>query len=179
MATSASKAKPGAQPEAAAAQASGNRGKPFIILTIVLLLIAAGGGAAAWYYLARAGAGAGTHHAQEKSKPKSTAPPVFLPLETFTVNLQTEDTTQQQFLQLNMTLQAADDAQVDMIKLNMPQVRNRLLMLLSSKKAAEILSVEGKQKLAEEILKQVQQPFVPQGPQPEVSGVFFTSFVVQ
>lgn len=174
MATSAPKASK--QPEAADEQAPSKRGRLFIILTIVLLLIASCGGGAAWYFLA----GSNAHHGSAKSKPKPTAPPVFLALETFTVNLQGESAEQQQqFLQLNMTLQVADEAQVDMIKLNMPQVRNRLLILLSSKKAAEILSVEGKRKLAEEILKQLRQPFAPEGPHPEVSDVFFTSFVVQ
>ncbi|HEX7633647.1 MAG TPA: flagellar basal body-associated protein FliL [Noviherbaspirillum sp.] len=176
MATSAPKASK--QPEAAAEQAPGKRGKLFLILPIVLLLIAAAGGGAAWYFLAGSNA---SHGGPAKSKPKPTAPPVFLALETFTVNLQTEDPSdqQQQFLQLNMTLQVVDEAQAEMIKQNMPQVRNRLLILLSSKKAAEILSVEGKRKLAEDILKQVRQPFVPEGPHPEVSDVFFTSFVVQ
>lgn len=176
MATSAPKA--AKQPEAGAEQAPGKRNKLFLILTIVLLLIAAGGGGAAWYFFA----GSSTqHHGPADSKPKPAGPPVFLALETFTVNLQTDDPTQQQqqFLQINMTLQVADEAQAELIKQNMPQARNRLLILLSSKKAAEILTVEGKQKLAEEIVKQVRRPFVPQGPQPEVSDVFFTSFVVQ
>jgi flagellar FliL protein len=61
----------------------------------------------------------------------------------------------------------------------MPQVRNRLLLLLSSKKASEILSVEGKKTLSNEIVAQIKQPFVAQGPQQSVSDVFFTSFVVQ
>ena len=175
MATSAPKASK--QPEAAGEQAPSKRGRLFIILTIVLLLIASCGGGAAWYFLA----GSNASHGAAKSKAKPSGPPVFLPLETFTVNLQANDPAdqQQQFLQLNMTLQVVDDAQVEMIKQNMPQVRNRLLILLSSKKAAEILSVEGKRKLAEDILKQVRQPFVPEGPHPEVSDVFFTSFVVQ
>jgi flagellar protein FliL len=65
------------------------------------------------------------------------------------------------------------------IKTTMPHVRNRLLLLLSSKKAGEILSMEGKKKLSAEIVEQIRQPFTPQGPSPEVSNVFFTSFVVQ
>ena len=93
------------------------------------------------------------------------------------MNLQSED--MQQFLQVGLTLQVANEAQVELLKANMPQVRNRLLLLLSGKKASEILSVDGKKKLSAEIVEQIRQPFAPQGPQPEVSDVFFTSFVVQ
>ena len=43
-----------------------------------------------------------------------------------------------------MTLQVPDEEQANLLKLNMPQVRSRLLMLLSSKDTAEILTSEGK-----------------------------------
>jgi flagellar FliL protein len=52
-------------------------------------------------------------------------------------------------------------------------------MLLSSKDSTEILSGEGKEKLIKEILDQVSQPFTPKGEPQKVTGVFFTSFVVQ
>jgi flagellar FliL protein len=61
----------------------------------------------------------------------------------------------------------------------MPLVRSRLLLLLSSKKASELSTVEGKKKLADEIIAQVKQPFTPQGGSTAISGVFFTSFVIQ
>lgn len=171
MATS---AKPGAKP--APSQDTGtaptnSRKKLFIILGAVLLLAAGAGGA--WAYFS---AGA-DHGAAKAKKPQPALPPVFLALESFTVNLQAED--MQQFLQVGMTLQVASEAQSELIKANMPQVRNRLLLLLSSKKPAEILSVEGKKKLSADIVAQVRQPFTAGGPKPEVSDVFFTSFVVQ
>jgi len=181
MATSASKAapkpgaKPGPAPNASADSAEAATGKlsqrNLIIIAAAVLLLAIGGGA--WFFLGYAQHGEKGANEQVKHAP----PPVFLHLETFTVNLQSEET--QQFLQTNMTLQVSGNSQVDFIKENMPQVRNRILLLLSSKKAAEILSPDGKKKLAAEIVAQVRQPFTPQGPKPEVSDVFFTSFVVQ
>jgi flagellar protein FliL len=179
MATSAPKAasKPGLKPvpssDTATDAAMGNKNRLLIIIAAVLLLAAIGGGGA-WYYF-----GSKAEHSGPagKAKPKQGLPPVFLPLESFTVNLQAED--MQQFLQVAMTLQISDEAQADLIKLNMPQVRNRLLLLLSGKKAADILSVEGKKKLSAEIVTQIRQPFTPDGPGPEISNVFFTSFVVQ
>lgn len=177
MATSPKAAKPGAKPDAETdLPAAGNSRKKLIIIAGAALLLAGGGGGA-WYFLNSSGSQHAGGGAAKAPAPKPSAPPVFLALETFTVNLQSEEA--QQFLQVNITLQVADEAQVELIKTNMPQVRNRLLLLLSGKKAADILSVQGKKTLATEIMEQIKQPFTPQGPRPEVSDVFFTSFVVQ
>ena len=85
----------------------------------------------------------------------------------------------ERFLQTGLTLQLAGQEQVDLIKLYMPHVRSRLLLLLSSKKASEILTAEGKNKLAQEIINTLNQPFSPGGPSVQVMSVLFTSFVVQ
>jgi flagellar FliL protein len=172
MATSPPKAAPtAAQPNSAPAKS--NR-MLFIILGAVLLLLIAGG-AGAWFLLGSK-ANHGGEHASAKEAPGK--PPVFMALEPFTVNLQMEEGAQQ-FLQIGMTLQVADQAQTDLIKLYLPQVRGRLLMLLSSKRASEILTVDGKKQLAGEIVSQVKESFSGKGPKPELSDVFFTSFVVQ
>lgn len=177
MATSAPKAanKAGAKPDSEQPAASPSKKKKLIIIGAAALLLIAGAGGGAWFFLnARAPHAAGAP-AKEEHKPEKA--PVFLALDTFTVNLQADD--MQQFLQVNMTLKVADEETVERLKINMPQVRNRLLLLLSSKKPAEILTVEGKKKLAAEIVEQARQPFTPHGPKMEVSDVFFTSFVVQ
>ncbi|MEO8599821.1 MAG: flagellar basal body-associated protein FliL, partial [bacterium] len=106
-------------------------------------------------------------------------PPVFLNIESFTVNLQSESEYGDQYLQIAFTLQVADADQVEIIKLNMPQVRNRILMLLSSKKSSEIASTEGKKQLSNQIVALLNQPFYPQSKPQEVTSVFFTSFIIQ
>ncbi|MFJ7566496.1 flagellar basal body-associated protein FliL [Herminiimonas sp. NPDC097707] len=143
-----------------------------LIIVLALLIILAGGGAGAWYFLDQKATVQPAKAAHVEAKP-----PVFLPMEAFTVNLLAENG--EQFLQTSFTLQVLDQAQVDLIKLYMPHVRSRILLLLSSKKASEILTVEGKTKLAEEIINIFKQPFTPQGPTVKVSSVLFTSFVVQ
>ncbi len=143
-----------------------------LVIVLALLIILAGGGAGAWYFLVYKTAVQPAHAAHVAAKP-----PVFLPMEAFTVNLQAENG--EQFLQTSFTLQVVDQAQIDLIKLYMPHVRSRILLLLSSKKPSEILSVEGKTTLAEEIIHVFKQPFTPQGPTVQVNSVLFTSFVVQ
>ena len=160
-------------PKAAADEAGTgkSRKKLLIVLGAVLVLLGAGGGAAAWYVTRNGGA----HSEQEKED--AAKAPLFLALEPFTVNLQ--DETEEQYLQVGLTLKVDDEAQIDLLKLHMPEVRSRLLMLLSSKKGAEILTPEGKRKLSDEIIAQVKEPFRANSPPQAVSGVFFTSFVVQ
>lgn len=142
-------------------------------IIFALLIVLAGAGGTAWYFLGNQ-ASAETEKELAAAKPK---PPVFLPMEAFTVNLQSENG--EQFLQTGFTLQVKSQEEVDLIKLYMPHVRSRILLLLSSKKASDILTTEGKQKLAQEIIGAFKKPFTPNGPSVDVSSVLFTSFVVQ
>lgn len=159
--------------ESVEAPAPRKSAKKRIVLISLLLLVLGIGSGGAWYFLGSSSGDAATATKQEPPKP-----PVYLPMEQFTVNLQS-DNGNDQFLQVSFTLQLADQEQVDLIKTYMPLVRSRLLLLLSSKKASEISGVEGKKKLSDEIIAQVKQPFLPQGTPQAVTGVFFTSFVIQ
>ena len=182
MATSASKTAPKIVPKAVVPPADLKVEAPVvkkfnkkrIIIALAVLFVLGAGGGSAWYFL---GDQEGTPATTVESKPVAPKPPLFVILDQFTVNLQTETTDQ--FLQVAMTLQVTDQSQEDIIKQYMPQVRNRLLLLLSSKKASEILSIEGKKKLSEEIIAQVKLPFTPKAAPQGVTGVFFTSFVIQ
>jgi len=181
-----SKAPAKAEPPAAESEVPVKKSKKNLIIIIVIVLVLAIGGGGAWFFLVKnkeaAEDAAGNPDdpaaaAKKAAKQEPPKPPVYVVLDTFTVNLQSEDGDQ--FLQLAISLQVADQAQVDMIKLYMPQVRSRLLLLLSSKKASEISTPEGKKKLADEILVQTKQPFSKDATAPDVSNVFFTSFVIQ
>jgi flagellar FliL protein len=162
-----------AEPKAEAA-APANSKKLVLILGLVAVLAAAGGGGA-WFMLKDGG----EHEApakQKKSSPKA-GPPVYVTIEPFTVNLQPENG--EQYLQLAFTLQVSGLEEVEVIKNNMPKVRSRLLLLLSSKKASEINTPEGKQQLSAEIMEQVRAPFEERGAQQDVTEVLFTSFIIQ
>lgn len=157
------------QPAEAEQAAPPKSKKKLFIALGVLVLVLGGGGAGAWYFM---GMNDGTG---EQAKEEPPRPPVYLPLETFTVNLQGG----QQYLQVDLTLQLADPAQTETIKLHMPRVRSRLLSLLASKQADELVTPEDKQKLTREILAQVNQPFDSKGKPQQVLDVLYTSFVIQ
>jgi len=160
-------AKPAAAP--AEGEAPKSKKKLFIIIGLAVVLLGAGG-AAAWHFMAPEHGSKGAQHEPAK-------PPVFVNLEPFTVNLQPDGS--EQYLQTGIVVQVKDQDAVDLIKLHMPQVRSRLLLLLSSKQAEDISSLEGKKNLTNEILVQLKLPFVEKEKPQEVSSVYFTDFVIQ
>lgn len=159
-----------AEPKAEAAAAGGSKKKMILIVALILLLAAGGG--AAWYFMKPKGEHAAAEHKAEKAEP-----PEYLQVDSFTVNLQPE--TEPQYLQVAMTLQVQGPKEAENIKANMAVVRNRILLLLSGKKASEISTVEGKQQLAKEIVAAVRAPFLPKGEPQKVDDVLFTAFIIQ
>jgi flagellar FliL protein len=155
------------------AMPAGKSKKKLIIIIAVSLLVLGIAGAGAVLLLSKKN----SPSKEKEHKVEPAKAPVFVPLEPFVVNLQSD--SGDKYLQVSMTLQAQDDETAELIKKNMPQVRSRMLLLLSSKDAAEILTSEGKEKLIEEIVTQAKQPFVAKGETQRVNGVFFTSFIVQ
>jgi flagellar FliL protein len=154
-----------AAPAETAAPAKSKK-KLFILLGAAVVLL--GGGAGAWFLLHDS-------HADSAPKVEAAQPPIFMPLEPFVVNLQGGE----KFLQTDITLQLAEEAQVELIKLHMPRVRSRLLTLLSGMEAEHLVSKEDKIKLAQAILTQIQLPFDSHGKPQQVKDVLFTSFVIQ
>ncbi|PTR09044.1 flagellar FliL protein [Nitrosospira sp. Nsp5] len=159
---------PGREDRGARVEKKSGGKKMTLIIASAVLLLGAGGGGAAWY-MSRTQDGAPFQTRHE--------PPVFVNLETFTVNLQSEHGDQH--LQTNLTLKMEDSSAADLIKLHMPEVRNRVLLLLSSKAASQINGVEGKKKLASELLEEIKQPSSERSPGHAVQSVLFTSFVIQ
>ena len=188
MATSAPKPVPKAVPKAVAPPEAAEElpvvkksRKKLILVLIAVLLLAGGGGGAAWYFIGDVPAAPAEPGAADEAKPEVKAepaqPPVYVALDPFTVNLAQE--TGEQFLQAAVTIQVADQGQVDLIKLYMPLVRSRLLLLLSSKKASEISTLEGKKNLSTEITAQLATPFAANTEPQKISAVHFTAFVIQ
>ena len=144
----------------------------FIILGVVLVL-AIGGGAAYYFLVMKADS-----HAAE-SKPKTPELQVFVPLEAFTVNLRPEGTEPQQYLQTTLNLQVPSEEMSANLKAHMPELRSRILFILTNKKAAEITSVEGKNTLITEITEELQKPFSGSESEQKITGVYLTSFIIQ
>ncbi len=143
------------------------------LIAMLALFLLAGGGFATWLLMPLKTEG--KESARHKTEAVPTGPPVFIVMDPFTVNLQPEG----QFLQATFTLQTTNAEESDSIKLYMPQVRSRLLLMLSNKTVTELSTVEGKTQLGNEIASLIESPFAAGLKPIKVSNVFFTSFVIQ
>ncbi len=130
-------------------------GKKTMILIAALCCVLGSGGT--WFALRLFPAAPGEAKAEPvKKNPvkqvNRAGPPVYLPLEAFVVNLRNPQAQgNDQFLQTEMTLRLAGPGVVDAVKAHMPEVRNRILMLLANKTSQEVLTTDGKLKLAEAV----------------------------
>ncbi len=150
------------------APAKGGSKKLIIIIAAVLLLVLGGGGAAMLLLKKKPADGdeeggdghakAEAHEPAPKARPKHDAknPPVFLPLDPFTVNL--ADRESDRYAQVGVTLEIEDAKVGEEIKLFMPAIRNNILMVLSHKTAGQLLTREGKDKVALAILYAAVRP---------------------
>ena len=118
----------------------------WIILGATLTLLPAIGGGAYWYLNKDKEEGAA-------AKVEAPKPPIFVSLDTFTVNLQVEEVPQ--FLQVGLSLRVSEPTVGDSVKLHMPEIRNSILLLLSSQKASELVTLQGKNKLSADIVAAV------------------------
>lgn len=164
--------------DAAAAAPAGSKKKLVMVIAAAILVLGAGAGGG-WYFSQAAANEEVSEDVKKKKKKKKNGDVKleYVPVEAFTVNLQPENG--EQYLQVQFTLQVEGPEQVQLVKDNMAVVRNRVLLLLSGKKASEISTVEGKQQLAAEIQAAVKEPFEKDGDEQEVTDVLFTSFIIQ
>lgn len=155
-------AAPAVTADAAPAAKGGSKKKLMIIIAAVLVLVLGGGGAAFLMLKkppadAEDGAEDGGHGkaaahapAAKPVKREQGKPPVFVPLDPFTVNL--ADKESERYAQIGVTLEIEDAKTGEELKLYMPAIRNNILMVLSHKTAEQLLTREGKDKLAQAIL---------------------------
>lgn len=153
------KPSPPAKADATPAPPPKKRGKLMLIISFAVLVLAGGGGGA-WYFL-----GTGAREGPVQAKAKAT---IFLPLDVFTVNLISKEALPQ-YLQTAITLKLTEDY-AGLVKTRMPEVRNRVLMVLSSKSVKELLSPDGKTKLALEIADAVKTMIALPGAAPAQSA---------
>jgi flagellar FliL protein len=171
----------------------------FIIIGAVLVLALGGGGAFVYISKQRAAAADGEEEAPAKVAhvdPKLA--PVYLPLDNMVVNL--ADPGGEKVAQIGLTLQVADAHASDSVKAYLPTIRSSILMLIAQRTSEELLSPEGKEKLAKDILHKASLPFGGEDEEPAaeeapvkkkksgkkavvhdfpVTGVLFSSFIVQ
>ncbi|MDR2338263.1 MAG: flagellar basal body-associated FliL family protein [Deltaproteobacteria bacterium] len=95
----------------------------------------------------------------------------LLSLKTFVVNLQVAN----RFLKVDMQLEFEDAHKIEKVNKEIPRLRDAIIRILTNKTANELLTVEGKDILREDIIKVSN---ITLGGE-EVIDVYFTDFVIQ
>jgi flagellar FliL protein len=146
MATSAKAA--AAKPEDPTVPKSSNK-KMIIVIAVAVILIAAAGAGGWWFANKGKDHGAAAPH-EEEVKVEHPKVAIFVPLEPYTVNLKRE--TSDQYLQMGISLKVFEPAIEAKIKESQPEIRSKILQLLTTKTASELLTQDGKNKLVKEII---------------------------
>jgi flagellar FliL protein len=165
-----------ATPDAAAAAAAPKKkSRKGLILAVLAVLVLGAGGAGGWFWWSSQQAAATPGAA--KAEPKTPAkPPVFVTLDPFTVNLQEENG--EHYLQVQVVYHVADDKVTEQLKVYLPVLRNRILILLAAKRPSELNAPDGKTKLVAELLAAARES-VP-GMKPEqIQQALLGAFVIQ
>ncbi|MCS2610242.1 flagellar basal body-associated protein FliL [Halomonas dongshanensis] len=155
------------------AESSGGSKKLLWVMIILVLLSSIGAAAAIYMVLDQRGGD------ESKSEPVAQREtPLFLRIDPFTVNL-ADDRLGSRLLYTGMTLRVGNDETTQILTEHMPQVRSRLLILLSSKQASDLTTVEGKEQLGRDIIDRLSVPLTENQPPLDLREVLFTEFIVQ
>ncbi len=154
-------------------------GSKFLLIIIILLLLVIAGGAAAFFLLYSAPSDEEiARQIQKDDTPKvsSDSEPqigITVELKPFIVNL--ADPKASHFLKATITLEVKDDKAKDLTDKMLPRIRNDILLLLSSQTLEDVISIEGKVRLRDEIMARVSR-IIGRG---RLKNVYFSQFVVQ
>lgn len=110
--------------------------------------------------------------------PESRKESLYLALEPpLIVNF--PDTDGVRFLQLTITVMAREQPVLDAVGRYNPVIRNNLITLMSGRDSQSLMTREGKEKLRQEALREVQSILRKETGAPGIEDLLFTSFVVQ
>lgn len=139
-----------------------------MLLALIALGVTASAATAAYYL------GSSRSGAPAAVKPEE---PIFIALDPLTVNLLPNGRSR--FLHVGVTLKVADAKSQGQVTQYLPEVRSRVLTVLSNREADALVTPDDKGKLAGEIMAVLNQPLTPSLPAQKISSVMFTTFMLQ
>ncbi|MBW1666458.1 MAG: flagellar basal body-associated FliL family protein [Deltaproteobacteria bacterium] len=102
-------------------------------------------------------------------------PDIVLPLDPFIVNLMDKAQLGKRYLKIGISLQVPGEEQSKTVEVHKAELRDAILLLLSSRSFGEIRTVEGKIALKQALMSAIAQVVGPE----TVHNIYFTEFVVQ
>lgn len=159
-------------------EAAGGGKKKLIIMILAVLLLGGGGVGGSLYFMGMLGGGSGkaTEDKQEHKEVKKV-PIYFAFPQAFTVNFETDQGLR--FLQVSVEIMTYDQSAVDALGTHMPVIKNNIILLLSNQTYDDLISVEGKKKIRQNMLAEIQAVMDKYEAESVVEEVYFTNFVMQ
>jgi len=154
--------------------------KMIIIIALVALVMGLGGAVVAVKFLGGSNTGSGgaeSHKAEgdahAEAEKAGAAPGVMFDLDPFIVNL--ADTPEIRYLKITIKLEVENETVATELSARVPQIRDTVLVLLSSKDVNSVRTSQGKFQLREEIMQRINGLLQ----RPGIRAAYFTDFVVQ
>jgi flagellar FliL protein len=150
-----------------------------IAAAVVVLLVGTGAGV---YFLSpdilpesiRPHGAAGAKNAHKAAAEKKHEPEVGADLDVFVVNL--AGTGPSRYLRTTLTLGVKNEREKERIKELSGKIRHAVIMYLSERQAEELADIAGKNKLRQELQRQISEAV---GDQKFVSNIYFKEFLIQ
>jgi len=151
--------------------------KKVLIIVIVSSVVVLGGLGAGFFIMWQKLSAIGVQNVQASAKEAEKKAEVGMGptfhLDPFIVNL--ADEGGQRFLRVTMELEVKNAETVKQVEDHLPKIKDSILMILPTKKYADLHTVEGKIALRDQIMKKI-NGFLKGAP---VTHIYFTEFVIQ
>jgi flagellar FliL protein len=143
------------------------KGNMKLILIIIAAVIVVAGGVAGYFIFA------GGHKAENTVKTDPKGAPVIYPLDPFIVNIY--DGQDLRYLRVRVEIEVDSEESKAEMELRKAQIRDAILVLLTTKTMLDVRDQQGKNQLRQEILTAASNTLSAT----KVKRVYFTDFVVQ
>ena len=144
-----------------------------VIVIAVLLVVLGGGGFAGWKFFLAKKTATSADESGSVAEAKSTAPGIMCEMEPFIVNLLDEGG--KRYLKTQLEIEVENEDVKKELQQRTPQIRDAILLLLTSKSYAEIGVPGGKVELRTELIERINN-VLGSG---KIRTLYFTEFVVQ
>lgn len=146
----------------------------FLILGFVVVVLGAGG-FLGWNHLKGKKSEAETRKVATSKAEKKERERIVFPLESFIVNLSDRAGLGKRYLKVTLALEVSDGEKKKMVERYNAELRDTILLLLSSQSFNEIRTMDGKLELKQALLARINHALGGQ----VVQRIYFTEFVVQ
>lgn len=150
--------------------------KSLIIMIVVAVILFLAGGGASFYFLSGDSVETETEVVEEEDEPVREA--VYYDFgKSLIVNFPKGSSAS--LIQISVTLLVEDDETIETLKKHEPMMRNNLLMAISAKGSANLMTREGKEALRSDMLTEIGHVMEKMTGKNKVQEIFFTTFVMQ